>query len=460
MRTALAARTTTKSSPPQTETARPQSTGALGTRPGTTVLLARALLLSAVSSASVLGACGDDATPPSPSATGGAAGADPGGAGGASGAGAGGCIDVSFTSLGYDPFDKRIGFEMTPSLGDGAVYRASLDLRDTASGVFQLGASPDNGNKTCVHCLRVSALAADGTATTRFFQRAGQLTVARATPGEVSYQLGGVTLEEVAVASDRTSTAVEGGRCLKLADASFTLKDQCGKDADCGDSTQVCAPDTLTCVPGCLFEKDCGSGAFCVHQSAGAQAGACVEKCEIASTGTCPQGTCQQTDKSGTLARCVAATGHRSKGESCEGNLVGSNCGPDLLCTEEGSSTASDLRCRSTCDGYAAKPACGPGEICFPLGGTCVDRQAKVVKVSTAQVGETCKDVAYGQPCAETGQTAVGLCLRRKTGQALVCFKLARAAAECPAGESLVPLTKLSTGVASSEIVGICAPPD
>lgn len=116
---------------------------------------------------------------------------------------------------------------------------------------------------------------------------------------------------------------------------------------------------------------------------------------------------------------CIAVTGGKKLGESCERTAVGlDECAKGLFCARWGVVGAGRV-CRALCD---SESACGAGEVCADLGsvpraGVCVTPCAPFVSPSTCPNGGACHDLQAAMDplgavpmtfCAATGAGVEG----------------------------------------------------
>lgn len=167
-----------------------------------------------------------------------------GGSGGAGGAGAGGeggmpprvCTEITLGAVfAVDDFDVpdavQYFTEYTPNLGDPGGDYVAVDFYDFSGydgrlrGTFDLGSIEDGQYRTCSRCVRVFQ-DLDSLASKVFYQESGTMVVDSNSDHmneNPLVELSDVTLVEVTIADDYTSTPVSNGECVHIAQATITV---------------------------------------------------------------------------------------------------------------------------------------------------------------------------------------------------------------------------------------------
>ncbi|HVK84060.1 MAG TPA: hypothetical protein VM513_08130 [Kofleriaceae bacterium] len=361
--------------------------------------LRRSTLLAVAASTLALAACGDDGgsntpdAPPQPDAPSCTA------------------IAVSDTPVFNENSDDSFIMWSQPvstSLGSGDTllnFEFYGGIESSLAGTIDLTTGNQNNYATCAACFRVIVLNAAGDDIEKqFFQSGGSVTLAT-DPLTSRVMMGtttDLTLTEVTVADDYTSTPVAGGVCLSLGSINLMADSvpaawTCPKDqyadgttcnCECGAHDPDCDIDNAP-VGGCTGAQVCG-----VDDT-------CVDACDVLATPAvgCPAGVCgyETADRDicytdTTLVDAAALGGTCTTATALFCGV--SNTVATGLCDKfEG----DDLGCREACDATAD---CATGEVCAPLIGTkglCV----------TAPLNDTCETatpLVIGTPV--TGSTA------------------------------------------------------
>ncbi|MCA9632913.1 MAG: hypothetical protein KC766_34915 [Myxococcales bacterium] len=196
--------------------------------------------------------------------TGGTSGAGTGGTGGASPT----CTPITLSAI--SPISGGIlSAEVSPELGTSDVDFVQIEVWDPTTGNFDLSTETDY--RTCDHCVLVVQDAA-GTEVD-YFQVSGQMKIDSSdvfgSTGIIAASTGSVsnlTLTEVTIASDGTSTPVSGGQCLTVASANWSYTCNDGGTAFGSPSQQACDDCQTAAFNGCVYlpGRRCANNPDCV----------------------------------------------------------------------------------------------------------------------------------------------------------------------------------------------------
>ncbi|MDX2091305.1 MAG: hypothetical protein SFX73_25830 [Kofleriaceae bacterium] len=335
----------------------------------------RSFALAAAASASLL-ACGDDGggntTPDAPGGSDASVDSGPS------------CTTVTLDPaflFNTDSDDSFINWsqDVTSSLGSGAAF---LNWEFYAGGSALSGAinlaSGDQANyKTCSACVRLIVINEAGDAIEKqFFQSGGTLNLTEDpfTNQVLAGSTTDLTLTEVTIADDYTSTPVSGGTCISL--GSLTLA------ADAVPAEWTCQKaqynDGATCNCACgAHDPDCDIDnapvAGCTGNQVCGSEDTCIDVCSVNNPATgCPANSFCGYE---TADRDVCYTDNMLKDAAALGGTCAS--ATPLFCAVNGSNIATglcdkfekdDLKCNTACD--TAADCGGGGAICAPVIGT------------------------------------------------------------------------------------------
>lgn len=206
-----------------------------------------------------------------------------GGSGGGGGGVPGNCVEIDAESLKLlitsEP-DSFAYYEATlaaPGLGGADLDLMGIEVYDLGlTGSVDLGDATNNNYISCQACVRVLEDSTDMGPARDFFQAAGTLELGATTPFYIAGTLTDVTLVEVTIAEDFTTTPVPGGACLHIASYTFDIpapptgwvcppeyyEDGMGCDCnECGAHDPDCDVPTLPST--CLMGQTCGTTGSC-----------------------------------------------------------------------------------------------------------------------------------------------------------------------------------------------------
>lgn len=284
------------------------------------------------------------------------------GAGGQAQGGSGGSISDGGEGGGSDPECSEITLEdfvrgdfageyfanVDQALGGADHDQARLQFFNDTTGTIALGTGENDNWKTCSQCLFVDEDVPDQDEPGRYyFQSSGSIVIdaqSRPTTAGVVATLTDVTLVEVTIAPDDTSTPVPNGECLHITSATVNLPpppaawvcdegiydNDDGCDCGCGAPDPDCM-DTAQLVYGCglphagtqTSSSQCDATGTCAQPATWTCAAAqyndgaeCNCNCggnDIDCENLEPVTGCQQDQFCSTTSTCVAGTG----GEVC-----------------------------------------------------------------------------------------------------------------------------------------------
>jgi hypothetical protein len=213
------------------------------------------------------------------------------GAGGASDSGPAECIPITLQPFGQAQVELEYAVyatSFTPNVGAAGADTFRLAMQGPPydgdkTGTFDVTQNGDDNYKTCARCLLVHA---DG-GQKIFYPSAGTLEIAagsKALGGTIDATITNLTLVEVTIADDYTSTPVPNGACLTVASATVQVEAppcegfecnsgycvqnaqyECDEELDCPDGSDEfptnpsCDPVWL-CVPSFYDDGDCDCG--------------------------------------------------------------------------------------------------------------------------------------------------------------------------------------------------------
>ncbi len=256
--------------------------------------------------------------------TGGTGGTDAG-AGGSGGSDAGaGCTPITVGTLYGQNVVTEMG-QISPNIGgtDGDWLAVA---HDGTTGTFDLSTETDL--TTCTQCVLAYEDVASGNVGRYYFQTSGSMTVSQAsssTPVFSSGSLSNVKLIEVTIDSNGNATPVQGGKCLILNSANWSVANVCydggpeyiypsqSSSTDCTNcenaevGTGGCCESTWNT---CVNDTDCSSIVTCINNCASGDT-TCQQNCYNSN----PNGqsafnnvaTCLTGDGSTTLGACGLA---------------------------------------------------------------------------------------------------------------------------------------------------------
>jgi hypothetical protein len=113
-----------------------------------------------------------------------------------------------------------------PAIGgaDPDIISVELYSSSPTTGTFDLASNGDENYKTCNHCILLLQDATAGGVGKVFFQSAGSMTITATDPSNPTTSTGSitnVTMIEVTIAMDYTSTPVPNGECYTLTAGSW-----------------------------------------------------------------------------------------------------------------------------------------------------------------------------------------------------------------------------------------------
>jgi hypothetical protein len=323
------------------------------------------------------------------------------------------CTAATFGA--QDPLD---GFDMgnfaawggpaTADLGDGGdvIYQIEFygSIETSLVGTFDLAEGNQNNYRTCAICFRVFSLDAKGALARQFFQSGGSVTLTEdPLTGEMVGNVSGLTLVEVEIAGDFTSTPVAGGGCVdhdalaldaNLIPSAWTCDDAAfndGANCDCG-----CGAADPDCDVVANPIVGCDAGDVCIDA-------VCTETCDVLASPPegCTDGTCGYYTATEDICYTDPAV--------VDAAAIDAACTTGFLCGV--SSTVAlgvcdafandDNVCREACD---ATGDCDALEVCSAIGGIA----PKGICVATP-ANDTCgtaTPVVLGTPV--TGSTGGG----------------------------------------------------
>lgn len=151
-------------------------------------------------------------------------------------------------------------------------------IESSLAGTFDLTMGNQNNYKTCAICVRAYSLDASGNPIKEFFQSSGSVTLTADpfTNGHLVASFSNVTLQEVMIASDFTSTPVAGGLCATYGTFSVdhtkapnaytcqyqTYSDGTTCDCQCGGTGSASIIDT-DCAAQNAPVNGCTTGQIC-----------------------------------------------------------------------------------------------------------------------------------------------------------------------------------------------------
>ncbi|MBW2702643.1 MAG: hypothetical protein JRF33_17625 [Deltaproteobacteria bacterium] len=184
---------------------------------------------------------------------------------------AGVCIELTYVDgllvadVDYPSMYANDGY--TPDLGGVLPDWHQFEFYDGATGVMDLGDAVNGNYISCSQCIRFFEDIDEGAGTTarQYFQQSGTMTIAATSDplnGTMDMVLADVTLVEVTIAADYTSTPVAGGQCLHITAATLSTSGT----ATCIEGETQCAGEVIqTCTGGAWADgTDCnGNGETC-----------------------------------------------------------------------------------------------------------------------------------------------------------------------------------------------------
>jgi len=190
------------------------------------------------------------------------------------------CISVHVDGKDTKILEDGWAGKIVPNLFESKLDFLTLSLRLPSAGTFDLGSADNVDMETCTQCMMalidVPGEEPDPGANKKFFQKSGTLTIASSLTsmmtGVVDATAKNVVMVEVAEKSPGVIEEVEGGACLRVSTARFSVepipgwtcgvwdyKDGVYCDCDCGVYDPDCDVATITKIDGCLpWVTKCG----------------------------------------------------------------------------------------------------------------------------------------------------------------------------------------------------------
>ena len=393
----------------------------------------------------LLGACGDNGSPPDDPSETPEDPADPCPA-----------LELGTARLQFNWFSQLTGVRYPIKSGELAgsflvveLYDASSgNLPALATGTFDLASEVNANLATCQHCAYIAKELNDGTYEVQYFQAQGSVELTKVTDplepifaGVVSAQLRAATADDAGI-----STFVPDGACRRVETLAFDttpVPGACTTLTDCANEMlQVCDPNAQQCVePQCDFDfGGCTETQACVPQLENAFYGACYETCLPGATDACGAGfTCVQTSPYPGFGICMHE-GSGTAGATCEPSDATTACVDELACSRE-----SDT-CTAACDLFADAPGCSADTRCSYFG-----RCEPPSVADPVALGALCSsDAVLASPCGADAVGFQGYCFSYREEDPLRCVEACLDDGDC-ASEQFCAL-RFSTGL------GTCLP--
>jgi hypothetical protein len=278
--------------------------------------------------------------------------------------GTSGCIEL--TPEDFVRSNTEIGsyFFATPEIGGSDPDSLNLEFYiyekgdPYPTGTIDLSAGENGNYNSCSTCvLLLQDVAGDGSVVKYFFQQSGTMELGTTSHPFISGSVSDVTLVEVTIDPDYTTTPVPGGECLHVASATFDFEPP---------------PPEWVCVDvlwGDKLECNCGE---CGVADSDCVAGLPDIGCEDGQTCNVPMGVCEGVPTSWT---CPADQYNGGVGNGCDcacgaldpdcvaimGEPVENCGGPGFSCTLDAACVPTAWTCDPTYYGEGTMDSCDCG---------------------------------------------------------------------------------------------------